>query len=71
MTQRQGEASENVKVFQTLLMRICSDSAAAHERWKAAVGNVLGSIMKTTMAANQRSGQRDQQFLGRYTVRRF
>ena len=28
MAQQQGEASENVKVFQTMLMRICNFAAA-------------------------------------------
>ena len=56
MAQQQGEVSENVKVFQTMLMRICSNSAAAHERWKAAVGNVWGSIVRRTMETKHSSG---------------
>ena len=47
-----------------LLMRVCSDSAAAHERWKNCGGKpVLGKDHMKHYESNQRSGQRVQKFI--------
>ena len=57
--ERKGEASRHLKVFEQSvfkkLAKVSRKAVVSHQLQKAAVGNVLGSIMRTTMEANQKS----------------